>query len=132
MARKAVVAKQRQLKHGPSGAKQVGAPVLDCRRKAAIAGARVCDHAGECVVVAARAFDMDKTIFHSLEGFITRTVTRAQLGVELFWEEHAAANFAAQFDKIPRRRPPPTSSSSWSAIATSRWVATSAGSTTGS
>ena len=108
IARKAVVAKQRRLKHGPSGAKQAGAPALDLRRKAAIAGARVCDHAGECVVVSARAFDMDKTIFQSLEGFIPRTVMRAQIGVELFWEERAAGNIAAQFATIPRPPPPAT------------------------
>jgi len=107
MARKAQVAKQRQLAHGLKGAKQAGAPVLDCRRKAAIAGAQVCDHAGEVIVVAARNFDMQRTIFQSLEGFLPRTVMKAQLGVELFWEERAMANIQQQFALIPR---PPTPS----------------------
>ena len=96
------VAKRRQLAHGPKGRKQIGAPVLDNRRKAAIASGRAVDHAGEVAVVTARNFDMNKTIFGSLEGALPRMVMRAQVGNEFFWEERATANIEAAFALVPK------------------------------
>jgi len=95
------VAKKRVIGRAQKkGSNDIGA--LDCRRKAQISGAKPTDHAGEVVVVSARNFDLNRTIFQSLEGFLPRAVIRSQVAVELFWSDSAVERIAREFAVVPK------------------------------
>lgn len=81
------------------GANHEGA--LDLRRKAQIVWARPTDHAQDVVVCRQQDFDLDKTIFSSLEGAIPRLVTKDRLNIEVFWKDAAAARITEAFASVP-------------------------------
>lgn len=86
--------------------------VLDIRRMAQIASARATDHAGEVVILPNGDFDIDRTIFGSLEnadgsfkdkmfGSLARAVVSSKVGMHLFWLDSAAARIRLAFASVP-------------------------------
>jgi len=70
-----------------------------------IASAKPVDHAQDVLARRSNTFDLDKTIFGSLDGTITRIVQKDRLNVEVFWSDRAAAQIAASFTSIPKAIP---------------------------
>jgi hypothetical protein len=60
-------------------------PVHNFQRKAAIANGGVVDHAGLVEVTQIRDFDLDRTIFNTLEGRLPRFVIRTRIAKETHW-----------------------------------------------
>jgi len=74
---------------------------LDFRRKAQIAWARPTDHARDATLLQKKKFDLDKTIFRSLQGTLQRTVTKDRLAVDVFWSDAAASRIETAFSSVP-------------------------------
>lgn len=74
---------------------------LDLRRMAQIANAKPTDHAGEVVIVPQKNFDLDKTIFASIESGLRRRVVAGKVGITLFWNDAATHRIRNAFAKIP-------------------------------
>jgi hypothetical protein len=68
-------------------------------RKAAIARGGVRDHAGEVRIEPIPDFDLDRTIFKTLEGRAARLVVKARVGQEVIWDAAAGE----QVDRAYRR-----------------------------
>lgn len=62
---------------------------------------RATDHAGEVAILQNRNFDINATIFSSLEGFAPRAVVSARVGVHLFWMDSAALRISQAFASVP-------------------------------
>ena len=60
-------------------------PVHNFQRKAAIATGSVRDHAGRVRVSQIKNFDLDRTIFNTLEGMLPRFVMRTRIAKEVVW-----------------------------------------------
>jgi hypothetical protein len=69
------------------------------QRKAAIAHGAALDHAGSVRVEAIPDFDLDRTIFQTLEGGAARYVMRTRVGKEVHWAPEAAAPVQAAYDR---------------------------------
>ena len=67
-------------------------------RKAAIARGAALDHAGEVKVEPIRDFDLDRTIFQTLEGKAARYVMRKRVGKEVHWDAEVSASVQAAYD----------------------------------
>jgi len=78
---------------------------LDLRRQAAIAAAGIEDHKGNVVIQKNPNFDLDKTIFQTLDGLIPRTVMKRDLGVTPFWHDETVQRISAAFSKVERPLP---------------------------
>ena len=65
-------------------------PDPSLQRKAAIALGAAVDHRGEVMVAPIPNFDLDRTIFTTLEGRIPRFVMRTRIAKEPHWNERAA------------------------------------------
>lgn len=89
------------LKSQPEEAKDVCDGVLDTKRMAQITSGRATDHAGEVVILPNCNFDIDKTIFHSLDGFLEKAVMSSRVGVNLFWLDSAALRISSAFASVP-------------------------------
>jgi len=74
---------------------------LDVRRKAQIAFAGARDHAGEVVLLPNNGFDIDRTIFGTLDGRLPRAVLSSKVGITPFWSEAAAARIRNAFLSVP-------------------------------
>ena len=66
---------------------------LDLRRMAQIARAKPTDHCGEVILVPTSNFDLNKTIFASLDSIIARAFIQDKVAVKLFWEEKQKGKF---------------------------------------
>ena len=94
-----------------SAAGKEGAPLLfelgelDVRRRWQIVVGGPTDHAGEVVIKPMPGFDLDKTIFGSLQGFLPRTVQKSKIGLDLYWSDGAVARVGGAFALLP---PPPS------------------------
>ncbi|CAE8708995.1 unnamed protein product, partial [Polarella glacialis] len=75
---------------------------LDLRRKAQIAYGRPSDHSGEVVVLRSRTFNIDKTIFGSLDQALPRIMAKDRLSIEIYWSDQVAARISEAFAKVPR------------------------------
>ena len=82
-------------------------PDASLHRKAAIASGRALDHAGKVQVVPIPDFDLDRTIFQTLEGKAARYVMRARVGKEVLWDEAAGSEVQAAYDAARRAHPLP-------------------------
>lgn len=75
-------------------------PVPSHQRKAAIARGQAADHAGLVDVEPIADFDLDRTIFQTLEGRLPRFVMRTRVGKEVRWrpraQEKVDREYAAQ------------------------------------
>jgi hypothetical protein len=80
---------------------------LNLQRKAAIAAGGAVDHAGRVQVVSMKSFDMGKTIFGGLEGFIPRTVMQDKLAKEPIWHADAANEVESAYGVVTTEYPEP-------------------------
>jgi hypothetical protein len=72
-------------------------PEPSLQRKAAIALGAALDHRGEVIVAPIADFDLDRTIFTTLEGRIPRFVMRTRIAKEPHWSERAAHEIEAAY-----------------------------------
>ncbi|MCH9686189.1 MAG: hypothetical protein K0V04_32450 [Deltaproteobacteria bacterium] len=73
-------------------------PDPSLHRKAAIAHGRAFDHAGYVRIEPIPNFDLDRTIFNTLEGAASRFVMRTRVGKEPHWDTDAAQRVQAEYD----------------------------------
>ena len=72
-------------------------PEPTTQRKAAIASGAVHDHAGRVRVEAIPDFDLDRTIFQTLEGRLPRLVMRTRVGKSVTWSDEALDDVEAGY-----------------------------------
>lgn len=77
------------------------------QRKAAIASGTVRDHAGAVRVEAIEDFDLDKTIFPTLEGRAQRFVMRTRVGKEVHWAADREAEVQSAYEAARAETPLP-------------------------
>jgi len=78
------------------------------QRKAAIAWGKGSDHAGDVQVVPMENFDMDKTIFTTLEGALPRIVMEAKIANTVYWNDDAASRIEAVYRDVCDESPVPS------------------------
>lgn len=76
-------------------------------RKAAIATGRAKDHAGRVEVKPIPNFDLDRTIFQTLEGKAARFVMKTRVGKEPHWKTTEAAKVERAYQEARAERPLP-------------------------
>ena len=76
-------------------------------RKAAIASGRAKDYRGKVEIRPIPDFDLDRTIFQTLEGKAARFVMRSRVGKEPHWKPAAAERVEARYQKARERHPLP-------------------------
>lgn len=74
-------------------------PEPTLQRKAAIAYGAALDHQGEVLVAPIPNFDLNRTIFNTLEGRLPRLVMRTRIAKEPHWSEKAAHEIGAAYAK---------------------------------
>lgn len=79
-------------------------PDPSLQRKAAIARGAVADHAGAVAVRSLPDFDLNRTIFQTLEGKAARYVMRKRVGKEVDWRPAAAEAVQADYDAHDHER----------------------------
>lgn len=67
------------------------ASAFNYQRKAAMAWARGVDHAGDVEIKPTDGFDLNRTIFTTLEGKLPRAVIGAKISKSVFWSDKAIA-----------------------------------------
>lgn len=77
------------------------------QRKAAIARGAALDHTGKVRVEPIPDFDLDRTIFKTLEGKAARFVVTARVGKEARWDVDAARTVQAEYEAARARHPLP-------------------------
>ena len=101
----------KKSKKSHQGSETKRAPVVICAgecnllRRARIAFGGPSDHVGDVVVAASDAFDLDRTIFASVDSKLTRMMLRDKLSVEIFWSEAAVASITTTFARVPPAPP---------------------------
>jgi len=78
---------------------------LDLRRKSFIADGKPADHAQDILARRSASFDLDKTIFKTLDSALTRIVQKDRLNIEVFWSDAAAHRILGRFASIPAALP---------------------------
>jgi len=73
------------------------------QRKAAIANGAPKDHAGRVRIAPIKDFDLDATIFQTLEGKAARYVMRARVGKEVVWKPEAERTIEAAYSQVRGR-----------------------------
>lgn len=73
-------------------------PEPNYQRKAAIAYAGGRDHAGSVDVRPIQDFDLNRTIFQTLDGRLSRFVTSARIGKEVEWHKDAANKVQSDYE----------------------------------
>jgi hypothetical protein len=81
-------------------------PELTCQRMAAIAHGAAIDHAGSVRVAPIPDFDLNRTIFQTLEGRIPRAIMKRRVGKEVRWHDDAARRVQAAYDRATLSAPP--------------------------
>lgn len=77
------------------------------QRKAAIARGAALDHTGKVRVEPIPDFDLDRTIFKTLEGKAARFVVTARVGKEARWDVDTARSVQAEYEAARARHPLP-------------------------
>ncbi|MCO4762331.1 MAG: hypothetical protein KC502_12550 [Myxococcales bacterium] len=80
-------------------------------RKAAIAAGRAADHAGSVDIEQIPNFDIDRTIFSTLEGAAARFVVKTRVGTEPKWHPDAAERVQRAYVAAREKHPLPEVSS---------------------
>ncbi len=78
------------------------------QRQAALTRGRVTDHAGHVTVRPLPDFDLNRTIFQTLEGAIPRAVMAARIGKDIQWDPTAAARIGKAYQTQLDGQPVPT------------------------
>ena len=76
-------------------------------RKAAIVRGAAVDHAGHARTRPMPGFDLDRTIFKTLESPLARFVMARRLALDVFWEDAAARRIQAEYDASAGDHPLP-------------------------
>jgi hypothetical protein len=82
-------------------------PVHNLQRKSAIANGGVRDHAGTVEVRAIPGFDLNRTIFNTLEGALPRFVIKTRIAKEHAWPEDTRATVEGEYAATHLSRPLP-------------------------
>ncbi|MEM7156767.1 MAG: hypothetical protein AAF799_28215 [Myxococcota bacterium] len=82
-------------------------PDPSLHRKAAIANGRAYDHRGVVRIEPIPNFDLDRTIFNTLEGTASRFVMRTRVAKEAHWDKAAAEQVQAAYDAARDKHPLP-------------------------
>lgn len=77
------------------------------QRKAAIVRGGVKDHAGSVQITPIKGFDLEHTIFNTLEGALPRFVIRTRIAKEVHWSEQAGAAVQDAYLETSQKRPLP-------------------------
>lgn len=77
------------------------------QRKAAIARGRALEHTGQVSIKPIPEFDLDRTIFKTLEGKLARFVMSARVGKEAHWSPAAARTVQSDYDTARASHPLP-------------------------
>ncbi|MCA9533436.1 MAG: hypothetical protein KC593_07160 [Myxococcales bacterium] len=83
------------------------APIPSVQRKAAIALGAALDHSGHVDVAPIPDFDLDKTIFQTLEGAIPRHVIRTRIAKAVQWDRPKAESVEQAYQDARARFPLP-------------------------
>jgi hypothetical protein len=75
-------------------------PIPSLQRKAAIASGGPVDHRGEVVLAPIPGFDLDRTIFNTLEGRLPRYIIRTRIAKEAHWSERAAHEIERAYQAV--------------------------------
>lgn len=82
-------------------------PVHTIQRKAAIINAAARDYAGSVSVRPMSHFDLDRTIFSTLEGTLPRLVMQARLAKEPTWKDSIAQLIEDDYQELSQQEPLP-------------------------
>lgn len=82
-------------------------PDPSTQRKAAIVQAAAIDHAGAVKVAPIEDFDLDRTIFKTLEGGLSRFVTASRVGKDAAWKAAPAQRIDAEYQEQLAQNPLP-------------------------
>lgn len=82
-------------------------PVHNLQRKSAIAHGGVRDHAGAVEVRALSDFDLNRTIFNTLEGALPRFVIKTRIAKEHVWPEERRVQLEGEYTAAREARPLP-------------------------
>ncbi|MEC7986343.1 MAG: hypothetical protein VX278_14350 [Myxococcota bacterium] len=82
-------------------------PIADIRhspqRKAAIVSGKGTDYAGDVYIVPISNFDLNKTIFSTVEGALPRMVMEAKIAKEVRWNDDVQARIDADYERVGQR-----------------------------
>ena len=70
------------------------------QRKAAIAWGKATDHAGRVYIKPMERFNLNKTIFSTLEGKLSRALIQSKIAKDVFWNEKASSVIEKDFQKV--------------------------------
>ncbi|MBL8035021.1 MAG: hypothetical protein JNJ69_15040 [Leptospiraceae bacterium] len=74
-------------------------PVHSYQRKAAIVTGGIADHSSKVHVKPIEKFDLNRTIFNTLEGNLPRKVIQTRIAKDVSWENDAARAIDAEYEK---------------------------------
>jgi len=80
-------------------------PTLDLRRKAQIANGGPKDHGGDLIMVPIKDFDLQRTIFKTLESPVARGAIHVKIGKEPYWTDAAIQRILTEFTSVPAPMP---------------------------
>ena len=80
---------------------------MDIRRKNQLISGGAQDHHGQVMIAPMIGFDLNKTIFGSVEGKLERTILHDRLAVEFYWCDHKIIQTNQAFSRIPALPSPP-------------------------
>jgi len=75
---------------------------LDLRRQAALASGGIKDYAGEAVTLRNPDFDLDNTIFKTLDGAVPRMLMKRELAKNVFWNDAAVSSITQAYSRVER------------------------------
>ena len=78
-----------------------GDGTLDIRRQAQVALGGCRDHAGEVILRRIPDFDLNRTIFRTVEGFVPRLVIGSKIGVQAYWSDVASRSIIRLYQLVP-------------------------------
>lgn len=73
--------------------------ILDVRRRAQLALGRAMDHGSDVTRSWLTKFDLNRTIFHSVDSFLARLFLYQRLAVELYWSDRAVEQIQRAYEK---------------------------------
>lgn len=82
-------------------------PIPSLQRQAAIAFGGATDHAGSVRIGPIAGFDLNRTIFNTLEGAAARFVMRTRIAKQVYWQEETALRVQQAYDSTSASNPLP-------------------------
>jgi len=74
-------------------------PIHSYQRKAAIVAGGIADYSDKVQVKPIENFDLNRTIFNTLEGNLPRKVIQTRIAKDVVWQEEAARSIDTQYEK---------------------------------